>query len=122
MKKLWLCGTVAILATCNAEAKFNPPSDYITNSQRAAMYQMNLYDADHDGRLSVEEFNNKTQAPQSRDTRRQIRKAKKSGIYQAPDEQFKTIDTNGDEYITLPELDNYISEQIKKTNGRVRYY
>lgn len=122
MKKLWLCGTAAILATCNAQAKFNPPANYITNSQKVAMYQMNMYDADHDGKLSPDEFANKSQVAETRETRRQIRQAQKAGIYQVPDEQFKTIDANEDGYITLPELNNYISEQTKKTKGKVKYY
>lgn len=122
MKKFFLYTAVTMLATCNAEAKFNPPANYITNSQKIAMYQMNMYDADQDGKLSPEEFGNKSQVANTRETKRQIRQAKKAGIYQAPDEQFKTIDTNNDGFITLPELNNYISEQTKATKGRVKYY
>ena len=122
MKKFLMGVAISAVAICNAEAKFNPPTNYISNSQKIAMYQINALDADHDGRLSAEEFGNKAKMPESRDTRRQIRKAKKAGTYQAPDEQFKTIDTDGDGYITLPELNKYISEQSKTTNGRIRYY
>ena len=122
MKKLFLYATVAMLAVCDAEAKYNPPANYITNSQKIAMYQMNMYDADNDGKLTPEEFKNKSQVANTRETRRQVRRAKKEGIYQEPDEQFKTIDTNSDGYITLPELNKYISEQTTKTKGKVRYY
>lgn len=106
----------------NAGAKYNPPANYITNSQKTAMYQLNMYDMDNDGRLSREEFGAKNQVKETRETRRQIRKAKKEGVYQTPDEQFDTIDTNHDDYITLPELEKYISEQTKKTKGKVKYY
>lgn len=122
MKKFFIYTAVTMLATCNAEAKFNPPANYITNSQKIAMYQMNMYDADHDGRLSPEEFGNKSQVAKTKETERQIRQAKKAGLYQEPAEQFKTIDTNNDGYITLPEMDNYISKQTKATKGRVKYY
>lgn len=106
----------------DAGAKYNPPANYITNSQKTAMYQLNMYDADNDGRLSREEFGAKSRVQETRETRRQIRKAKKEGVYQAPDEQFDTIDANHDDYITLPELEKYISEQTKKTKGKVKYY
>lgn len=111
------------MAICgNVSAKYNPPANYITNSQKTAMYQLNMYDTDQDGRLSREEFGAKSNVKETRETRRQIRKAKKEGVYQDPDDQFATIDTNKDDYITLPELEKYISEQTKKTKGKVKYY
>ncbi|MBR1648475.1 MAG: EF-hand domain-containing protein [Alphaproteobacteria bacterium] len=122
MRKFWLIVAVCVLFSGAVAAKYNPPHNYITNSQKTAMYQMNMYDADHDGRLSQEEFENKTSVADTRETRRQIRNAKKAGIYQEPDEQFKSIDSNNDGYITLPEMDKYISEQTQKTKGKVKYY
>ena len=86
------------------------------------MYQLNMYDTDQDGRLSPEEFAGKTQVAETRETRRQIRRAKKEGVYQEPDEQFKTIDVNEDGYITLKELEKYISKQTKDTKGKIKYY
>lgn len=123
VKKYILAAAIIGLTLCrNASAKYNPPANYITNSQKTAMYQLNMYDSDNDGRLSREEFGAKSQVKETRETKRQIRRAKKEGVYQAPNEQFDTIDTNHDDYITLPELEKYISEQTKKTNGKVKYY
>lgn len=122
-KKICIPAVILAMAICGqADAKYNPPANYITNSQKTAMYQLNMYDADNDGRLSREEFGAKSNVKETRETRRQIRKAKKEGVYQAPDQQFDTIDTNHDDYITLPELEKYISEQTKKTKGKVKYY
>lgn len=122
-KKTCIPAVILAMAICGqADAKYNPPTNYITNSQKTAMYQLNMYDADNDGRLSREEFGAKSNVKETRETRRQIRKAKKEGVYQAPEEQFDTIDANHDDYITLPELEKYISEQTKKTKGKVKYY
>ena len=105
-----------------AVAKYNPPADRVTGSQRISMHQMNMYDKDGDGRLSPEEFGAKANVEETREMRRQRRKAKKEGIYQEPKEQFKTIDTNGDGYVSLKEMENYVSAQTKKTKGKVKYY
>lgn len=124
MKK-YVYGTAMLLVFLtahNAGAKFNPPSGYITNSQKTAMYQLNMYDSDHDGRLSREEFGEKSNVKETRETRRQIRQARKEGIYQEPNSQFDAIDTNKDDYITLPELEDYITQQTKATKGKVTYY
>ena len=86
------------------------------------MYQINMYDTDQDGRLSPEEFSGKSKASETRETRRQIRRAKKEGIYQKPDDQFKTIDTNEDGYITLKELETYVHKQTKDSKGKIKYY
>ena len=86
------------------------------------MRQIGMYDKNNDGRLDEEEFMAKKGARVSRDTRRQIRRAKKEGLYQAPDQQFRSIDTDGDGYITYQEMENYISGQIRKTNGKIEYY
>lgn len=122
IKNILYIAAFGLLTSQSANAKFNPPANYINSSQKNAMYQLNMYDEDQDGRLSREEFGAKTKYKESRETRRQIRKARKEGIYQEPDEQFDTIDKNKDGYITLRELEEYISEQSKKTNGKVRYY
>ena len=121
--KHFLMLTAAMIAfSCNAEAKFNPPDNYVTYSQREALRQIGMYDQDKDGRLSVEEFEQKKNAKVTRETRRQIRRAKKEGSYQPPSEQFKTIDADQDGYITYIEMESYISGQIRKTNGKIEYY
>lgn len=124
MKKIVLPFVAVIIMASGVEvlAKYNPPANYITNSQKTAMYQMNMYDADQDGRLSLEEFSGKAKVAETRETRRQKRQAKKEGVYQEPDEQFKTIDANGDGYITMKEMETYISKQTQKTKGKVKYY
>ena len=122
MKKTLLLLSGTLLICANASAKYNPPANYISNSQKVAMYQLNMYDTDEDGKLSPEEFANKSQVQETRETRRQIRRAKKEGVYQEPDEQFKTIDTNQDGYITLKELETYIHKQTEDTKGKIKYY
>lgn len=121
--KYFVVMTAALFAfSCNTEAKFNPPDNYVTNSQVEAMRQISMYDQDKDGRLDVEEFDKKKGAKVTRDTRRQIRRAKKEGIYQEPSEQFKTIDTDQDGYVTYQELETYIRNQTRKTKGKIEYY
>ena len=123
MKRLFVLTTLTAFAfTHNAGAKFNPPDNYVSYQQREALRQIGMYDKDNDGRLDEEEFMAKTGAKVTRDTRRQIRRAKKDGLYQAPNEQFKTIDADGDGYITFQEMTNYIGGQIRKTNGKIDYY
>lgn len=115
--------TVALFAFLgNAEAKFNPPENYITISQAEAMKQISMYDQDKDGRLDADEFDKKKGAKLTRNMRQQIRRAKKEGIYQEPSEQFKTIDTDQDGYVTYQELETYIRNQTRKTKGKVEYY
>lgn len=123
MRSLFVLTTAVTLAFAyNASAKFNPPDNYVTYYQREALRQVGMYDKDKDGRLDEEEFMAKKGAKVTRDTRRQIRRAKKDGMYQAPDAQFKTIDADGDGYITYQEMENYISGQARKTNGKINYY
>ncbi len=112
----------AVVFAYDVNAKFNPPDNYVPYQQREALRQIGMYDQDNDGRLDEQEFMAKTGVKTTRNTRRQIRRAKKEGIYQAPSEQFKTIDADGDGYITFQEMEKYIGNQIKKTNGKIDYY
>ncbi|MBP5398936.1 MAG: EF-hand domain-containing protein [Alphaproteobacteria bacterium] len=122
MKHLVMLTAALFAFSCEAEARFNPPDNYVGYQQREALRQIGMYDKDNDGRLDEEEFMAKTGAKVTRETRRQIRRAKKDGVYQAPNEQFKVIDADGDGYLTYQEMEKYISEQIRKSNGKIDYY
>ena len=123
MKRLFVLMTLTAFAvTYDAGAKFNPPDNYVPYQQREALRQIGMYDKDKDGRLDEEEFMAKIGVKTTRNTRRQIRRAKKEGSYQAPSQQFKTIDADGDGYITFPEMENYIGGQIRNSNGKIDYY
>ena len=123
MKRLLFLTTLAAIAlTYDAGARFNPPDNYVPYQQREALRQIGMYDKDNDGRLDEEEFMAKTGAKVSRNTRRQIRRAKKEGSYQAPNQQFKAIDADDDGYITFQELEKYIGGQISNSNGKINYY
>ena len=122
MKNLIILTAALVVFSAGAEAKFNPPDNYITGSEKTALLQISKYDTDNDGRLSVEEFEQKKNAKVTRETRKQIRQARRSGTYQEPNEQFQTIDTNQDGFITYQEMEKYISDQTRRTKGRVEYY
>ena len=103
-------------------AKPRMPDNYVSQHMQTAIYQIAQYDKDDDGRLSAEEFGAKDARKLTRDERRQIRKAKKEGIYQNTTDQFTTIDENSDGFLSVKELEKFIKNQSEKTNGKVRYY
>ena len=76
-----------------AEAKYNAPEGIVSRSDKIANWQLGELDADGDGKLSLDEFKRKTEN-YGRDERRNVRRAKKEGIYMSPEQQFKAADTD----------------------------
>ncbi len=104
-------------------AKYNPPKDVpqVSHAQKIAIGEMNRLDKDRDGKLSQEEFGAKVKT-YTRTEEKNLRRARKKGIYQSPDEQFKTMDKDEDGFLTFQELSAYIEEYQKLDKGRARYY
>ena len=122
MKKFCVICSALLIAYSVAEAKPRMADNYVSQYMQNAIYQIAQYDKDDDGRLSPEEFGAKDTRKLTRDDRRQIRKAKKEGIYQNSTDQFATIDENADGFLTVKELEKYIKNQSERTKGKVRYY
>ncbi len=122
MKKFYVVCSALLIAYSVAEAKPRMADNYVSQYMQTAIYQIAQYDKDDDGRLSPEEFGAKDTRKLTRDDRRQIRKAKKEGIYQNSTDQFTTIDENADGFLTVKELEKYIKNQSERTKGKVRYY
>ncbi|MBQ8785248.1 MAG: hypothetical protein IJZ59_04305 [Alphaproteobacteria bacterium] len=122
MKKFYVVCSALLIAYSVAEAKPRMADNYVSQYMQTAIYQIAQYDKDDDGRLSPEEFGAKDTRKLTRDDRRQIRKAKKEGIYQNSTDQFATIDENADGFLTVKELEKYIKNQSERTKGKVRYY
>lgn len=113
----------ALTAAFAANAKYNPPKDvpYVSAAQRAAVAEVNNLDKDNDGRLSKEEFLSKNKS-YTRYAEKNIRRAKKVGIYKNPEQQFAAADKDNDGYVTFKELSDYVAEYQKQDNKRARYY
>ena len=122
MKKFFVICSALLMVYSVANAKPKMPDNYVSQHMQTAIYQIAQYDKDDDGRLSAEEFGAKDARKLTRDERRQIRKAKKEGIYQNTTDQFTTIDENSDGFLSVKELEKFIKNQSEKTNGKVRYY
>ena len=86
--------------------------------KKLRLYQMKEYDEDGDGVLSLEEFEKRFDKL-TREDRRNIRRNKKNGTYQSPEEQFKAMDKNGDGKVDERERAEYIREQ--RDNGNYLY-
>ena len=119
----WLSGlSVLILLGMAgvAEAKYVFPPDHQvkSRSEEIAEYQMKEYDKDGDGALSLEEFEKRFEKL-TREDRRNIRRNKKNGTYQTPEEQFKAMDKNNDGLDSEKERADYIREQ--RENGNFLY-
>ncbi len=106
-----------------AEAKYNPPKDVpqVSYAQKIAVSEMNRLDKDGDGKLSPEEFGAKTRT-YTRTEERNVRRARKKGLYQTPEQQFEAADADGDGFLTFGELSDYIEKYQKQDKGRARYY
>ena len=122
MKKICVICSALLMVCSVVNAKPRMPDNYVSQYMQTAIYQVGQYDKDDDGRLSAEEFGAKDSRKLTRDDRRQIRKAKKEGVYQNSTDQFATIDENADGFLTVKELEKYIKNQSERTKGKVRYY
>lgn len=106
-----LLGTIGI-----AEAKYNAPAGIESRSEKIANWQLGELDADRDGKLSPDEFNRKVDN-YGRNERRNVRRAKKEGIYMSVQQQFKKADTDKDGFLSDAELANFIRMQRDKHEG-----
>ena len=121
MKRLSGLSVLILLGMAGvAEAKYVFPPDHQvkSRSEEIAEYQMKEYDKDGDGALSLEEFEKRFEKL-TRDPRRNIRRNKKNGTYQTPEEQFKAMDKNNDGLVSEKERADYIREQ--RDNGNFLY-
>lgn len=108
---------ILLATTFAAEAKYVFPKDQPvrSRSEEIATYQMKEYDTDGDGVLSQEEFEKRFDKL-TREDRRNIRRNKKNGTFQSPEEQFKAMDKNNDGKVDERERAEYIREQREKGN------
>ncbi len=90
----------------SAEAKYKYPEGATTTTERRVNRAMRNYDTDQDGGLSLDEFQEKRKL-RTREDRRIERKARKSGSYLSPEEQFKLMDKDGDGTVTNEEMLEY---------------
>ena len=113
----------ALTAPFGVHAKYNPPKDVpqVSYAQKIAIGEINRLDKDRDGRLSPEEFGAKV-GTYTRTEEKNVRRARKKGIYQTPDQQFEAADKDGDGFLTFQELSDYVEEYQKLDKGRARYY
>ena len=121
MKRLSGLSVLILLGMAGvAEAKYVFPPDHQvkSRSEEIAEYQMKEYDKDGDGALSLEEFEKRFEKL-TREDRRNIRRNKKNGTYQTPEEQFKAMDKNNDGLVSEKERADYIREQ--RDNGNFLY-
>lgn len=108
---------------CVVNAKYNPPKDVpqVSRAQKIAISEFNRLDKDGDGKLSPEEFGAKIRN-YTRTEEKNIRRARKKGIYQSPEAQFAAADKDEDGFLSFNELTAYIEEYQKLDKGRARYY
>ena len=121
MKRLSGLSVLILLGMAGvAETKYVYPNDNQEkrSSEEIAEYQMKEYDKDGDGALSLEEFEKRFEKL-TREDRRNIRRNKKNGTYQTPEEQFKAMDKNNDGLVSEKERADYIREQ--RDNGNFLY-
>lgn len=113
----------ALLAPLGANAKYNPPKDVpqVSRAQKIAVAEMSSLDKDGDGKLSPEEFGAKVKT-YTRTDEKNVRRARKKGFYQTPEQQFQAADKDNDGFLTYKELSDYISEYQKQDKGRAQYY
>ena len=79
-----------ILIPC-VDAKYVYPEGATTTTERKINRRIYNYDADDDGKLSLEEYQSFRKV-RTRNDRRMERRARKKGKYVAPDEVFKRMD------------------------------
>lgn len=99
-----------------AEAKYNAPAGVVSRSDKIANWQMGELDTNGDGKLSLDEFKRKTDN-YGRDERRNVRRAKKEGIYMSPEQQFKAADSDKDGFLSDAELAEFIRKQRDAHEG-----
>ena len=110
--KFWCIVCIGLLWCGEMCAKYTFPEGMPvqSRSEEIAAYQLREYDKDNDGKLSLEEFENRFDNL-TREDRRNIRRNKKKGIYKTPEEQFKEMDKNGDGLVDEQERAEYIRKQ-----------
>ena len=99
-----------------AEAKYNAPEGIVSRSDKIANWQLGELDADGDVKVSLDEFKLKSEN-YGRDERRNVRRAKKEGIYMSPEQQFKAADTDEDGFLSDSELAEFIRKQRDAHEG-----
>lgn len=99
-----------------ALAKYTAPEGIVSRSDKIANWQVNELDADKDGKLTVDEYKQKTEN-YSREERRNVRKAKKEGKYMTPEEQFKAMDKDKDGKVSNEEMAEFVKKQREETQG-----
>jgi hypothetical protein len=123
MKKIILMFAVfTALFAMNTEAKYNPPPEYVPHWKRKAYNEFIRLDKDQDGKLSIEEFSAKHNKKMTREEQKIIRSAKKKGTYQTPEQQFQTMDTKDQGFITLDQFLPFVEKMEKDDRGKGRYY
>lgn len=105
--KCWgYCILLVLFSFVEVEAKYSYPEGAVTTTERKVNRRIRNYDADKDGELSLEEYQNFRKV-RTRDDRRMERRAKKKGVYVSPDEVFKQMDINKDGMVTKEEMMEY---------------
>ena len=112
--KNWVVLAGVLLLSGQAWGKYTFPEgmNVKSRSEEIASYQMQEYDKDKDGKLSLEEYERRFENL-TREDRRNIRRNKKKGTYKTPEEQFKEMDKDGDGLVDEQERAEYINNQRK---------
>ena len=97
----------------NVEAKYVYPEGSTTTIERKVNRRVNNYDADSDGVLSLQEYQDFRKV-RTRDDRRMERRAKKKGTYVSPEDAFAVMDKNKDGKISKKEMLDYEKENLQK--------
>lgn len=103
---LSVCSVLFSLLISDVEAKYVYPEGVTTTTERKINRRIRNYDADKDGDLSLEEYQN-FRMIRTRDDRRMERRARKNGTYISPEDMFKKMDTNEDGVVTKDEMLEY---------------
>ena len=105
--KCWgYCILLILFSFVEVEAKYSYPEGAVTTTERKVNRRIRNYDANQDGELSLEEYQNFRKV-RTRDDRRMERRAKKKGVYVSPEDAFNKMDVNEDGVVTKDEMLEY---------------
>ena len=112
--RLSVCFFCLLAFMCgNVNAKYVYPEGSTTTTERKINRRVKNYDADSDGELSLQEYQDFRKI-RTRDDRRMERRAKKKGTYVSPEDAFVVMDKNKNGKISKKEMLDYEKGNMQK--------